>query len=178
MKTLVVVGHPHLGRSVVNKAWREALRSVESEDIIVHVLSDVADENGEFDIEAEHDLLKSVDRVVLQFPLYWYMPPSIMVHWMTTVWCDGWAYGEGGVCMEHLLLEVACSCGAPEVAFGQISLETYLSFLRGSAGFLRCRAGRIFAFYGAEAPDAMSRLPLNVEEYVRFVADVEDIDCR
>lgn len=171
MKTLVVIGHPNLRKSVVNKSWREALRPFESEDIIVHVLSEVVDERGCFDIDAEHALIESVDRIVLQFPLYWYMPPAIMVQWMTDVWCDGWAYGECGVHMQHLVLDVACSCGAPEVAFGQTSLETYLSFVRGSAGFVRCRAGRIYAYYGAESPDALERLPPSVEGYVKFIRD-------
>lgn len=169
MKTLVVIGHPNLETSVVNKEWREALRPVESEDIIVRALSEVADAQGNFDVEAEHALLERVDRVVLQFPLYWYMPPAIMLHWMTSVWCDGWAYGEGGTHMEHLVLDAACSCGAPEVAFGQTSLETYLSFLKGTAGFVRCRAGQIFAYYGAESADTLERLPKNAEQYVQFV---------
>lgn len=171
MKTLVVVGHPNLEKSVINKAWREALRPIESDEVIVHVLSEVVGEDGNFDVAREQALLEGVDRVILQFPLYWYMPPAIMLHWMTTVWCDGWAYGENGVHMEHLLLEVACSCGAPEVAFGGTSLASYLQTIKGSAAFVRCRMGRIFAYYGAEAPDTMERLPKSIEEYIRFVKE-------
>lgn len=173
MKTLVVIGHPNLNQSVINKSWREALRAVESDEVIVRVLHEVVDEKGNFDVRIEQALLEGVDRVILQFPLYWYMPPAIMLHWMTSVWCDGWAYGNDGTHMEHLTLDVACSCGAPEVAFSQTSLETYLSFLKGTAGFVRCKAGRIFAYYGAESADTMERLPKNVEQYLRFVTQDE-----
>lgn len=34
-------------------------------------------------------IAEQYDRIVLQFPLYWYMPPAIMKMWMDTVWAEG-----------------------------------------------------------------------------------------
>lgn len=169
MKTLVVVGHPCLEKSVINKAWVEALRPFENEQLKIHILDEVIREDGTFDLSSEQKLLEEYDRIVLQFPLYWYMPPAIMKQWMDTVWADGWAWGEGGDKMKGKLIEAATSCGAPEIAFSGTSLATYLSFVAGSAGFVQAKSGDIFAFYAAEAPGYEARLEENCKEYIRFI---------
>lgn len=169
MKTIVIVGHPDLSTSVVNKAWVDALKPYEGEDLLVHRLDQSIRKDGTFDIEREQELLMQYDRIVLQFPLYWYMPPAIMKLWMDTVWAEGWAWGD---CPHHLkdkLIEAATSCGAPEVAFSGTSLETYLCFVQGSASFVQARGGGYFAFYGAEGEGAEERLRANCEEYIKFI---------
>lgn len=173
MKTLVVVGHPSLETSVVNKAWVEALRPYEGDNLRIHILSDVLQADGTFDLPKEQALLEQYDRIVLQFPLYWYMPPAIMKLWMDTVWADGWAWGEGGEHMKGKLIEAATSCGAPEVAFSGTSLATYLSFVAGSAGFVQAQGGDYFAFYAAESPGYEARLGENCKEYIRFITKRE-----
>ncbi|CCY12136.1 MULTISPECIES: NAD(P)H-dependent oxidoreductase [environmental samples] len=171
MKTLVVVGHPDLASSVVNKAWVEALRPYEGEQLKIHNLGDVIREDGTFDLKSEQRLLEQYDRIVLQFPLYWYMPPAILKLWMDTVWAEGWAWGDCPHALEGKLIEAATSCGAPEVAFSQTPLSTYLSFVQGSAGFVKARGGDYFAFYGAEGEGSAERLKTNCKEYIKFICD-------
>lgn len=170
MKTLVVVGHPHLEKSVINRAWCEYIQANSEElNVMIRVLSEHCEEKG-FDIKKEQEILSEYDRIILQFPLYWYMVPSIMKEWMDTVWCEGWAYGENGDKMEGKLIEVAVSTGAPEFVFDAgISLETYLSFVKGSAGFVRAKSGRIFALYGAEVNMTPERLQKSCEDYAEFI---------
>ncbi|MDO5035566.1 MAG: NAD(P)H-dependent oxidoreductase [Porphyromonas sp.] len=173
-KTLVIVGHPDLSKSKINKAWVEALRPHEGADLKVHLLAEAIREDGTFDLDAEQALLSQYDRIVLQFPLYWYMPPAIMKEWMDTVWAEGWSWGEGGDAMKGKLVESAVSCGAPEVAFSTTgvngtSLATYLSFVGGSAQFMQARGGDHFAFYGSESPGWEERLAKNCAEYVDFI---------
>ncbi|MDN4754469.1 NAD(P)H-dependent oxidoreductase [Porphyromonadaceae bacterium W3.11] len=169
MKTLVVVGHPCLKNSVINKAWVNALRPYENDQMKIHILEDALLEDGTFDIKKEQDLLEQYDRIVLQFPLYWYMPPAIMKLWMDTVWAEGWAWGEGGDRMKGKVIDAATSCGAPEVAFSQTSLATYLSFVQGSAGFVQAKGGEYFAFYAAESFGYETRLKENCKEYISFI---------
>lgn len=169
MKTIVVVGHPDLSKSVVNKAWVEALKPFEGEELKVHILADVVRGDGSFDLASEQRLLEQYDRIVLQFPLYWYMPPAIMKEWMDTVWADGWAWGECDHALCGKLIEAATSCGAPEVAFSQVSLSQYLSFVKGSAGFVQANCGDYFAFYGAESEGYEERLEQNCKEYIKFI---------
>lgn len=174
MKTLVVVGHPNLSKSKINRSWVEGLKPHEGEDLRIHILTDVIRADKSFDLASEQALLAQYDRIILQFPLYWYMVPGIMKEWMDTVWAEGWCYGDGGVHMEGKIIEVAVSCGAPDFVFdektpGNISLEKYMSFVIGSAGFVRAKAGGVFAFYGAGMPDVDSRIEKNVKDYIDFV---------
>lgn len=169
MKTIVVVGHPDISSSVVNRSWVKALRPYEGENLKVHILGDVLREDGTFDLKEEQNLLEQYDRIVLQFPLYWYMPPAIMKLWMDTVWAEGWAWGDCPHALRGKLIEAATSCGAPEVAFSETSLETYLSFVKGSAGFVQAVAGDYFAFYAAESPGYEQRLEENCKEYIKFI---------
>lgn len=169
MKTLVVVGHPCMERSVINKAWVQALKPYEGDLLKIHILEEALSDDGTFDLAKEQRLLEQYDRIVLQFPLYWYMPPAIMKLWMDTVWAEGWAWGANGDRMKGKLIEAATSCGAPEVAFSETSLESYLSFVRGSAGFVQAASGKVFAFYAAESPGYEARLEENCKEYIEFI---------
>ncbi|MCI6279064.1 MAG: NAD(P)H-dependent oxidoreductase [Porphyromonas sp.] len=170
MKTLVVVGHPNLGKSLVNRAWRETAIALPDEDVLVHTLADTVS-RGLFDVAEEQRLLVAADRLILQFPLWWYMPPAVLKKWMDTVWTEGFAYGEGGDKLRHLRIDVAVSCGAPEVAFSGTSLRTYLSYIPGSIDFVQAIKGELFALYDADNiarnhPEALAK---SCEDYEAFV---------
>ncbi|MBR8712780.1 NAD(P)H-dependent oxidoreductase [Porphyromonas levii] len=171
MKTIVIVGHPDLSTSIVNRKWVEALRPYEGEGLKVHRLDKALKEDGTFDLEKEQALLEQYDRIVLQFPLYWYMPPAIMKLWMDTVWAEGWAWGDCPHALKGIIIEAATSCGAPEVAFSGTSLASYLSFVGGSAGFVQAVGGDYFAFYGAGSPGYEERLAENCKEYIKFICN-------
>ncbi|NEW65449.1 NAD(P)H-dependent oxidoreductase [Carnobacteriaceae bacterium zg-84] len=78
MKTLVVIGHPKPNESHVNVFLKESVAQIE--EVIWHVLA-----NRQIDVEQERALLKSVDRIILQFPIYWYSCPSLLKEWIDTV---------------------------------------------------------------------------------------------
>jgi putative NADPH-quinone reductase len=96
MKTLVIVGHPDLNSSRISKAWTEALK--QQKDITVHVLSEAYPDRN-IDIAKEQALLDGHDRIIFQYPLYWYSTPPILKQWFDEVLEYGWAFGPGG---EHL----------------------------------------------------------------------------
>ena len=173
MKTLVVIGHPDLQTSRVNKAWMKAAISLPDEEVLVHDLNNAMQEDGFFDLESEQRLLLRADRVILQFPLWWYMPPYLLKRWMDTVWSEGFGWGEGGDKMRHLRIDVAVSCGAPEVAFSGTSLLTYLSYIPGSIDFIQAKRGKLFALYNADEvgkndPEALMR---SCEDYKAFITN-------
>ena len=171
MKTLVVVGHPDLKASHVNKAWLKAASELPHREVLVHNLSRAMQDDGFFDLRTEHKLLLMADRIILQYPLWWYMPPYLMKRWMDTVWSEGFGWGEGGDKMKHLRIDVAVSCGAPEAAFSGTSLLTYLSYIPGSIDFVQARRGQLFSLYDADNvgsgdPEALRR---SCEEYQAFI---------
>lgn len=171
MKTLVVVGHPDLNRSHVNKAWRDAAIALPDEDILVHTLYETDGCMHSYDISEEQRILMTADRIILQFPLYWYMPPALLKEWMDLVWAEGFAWGQGGDKMRHLRIDVAVSCGAPEVAFSETSLTDYLSYMRGTIDFIGAHRGEIFCLYDADniGRNAPELLRKSCEEYTAFM---------
>ena len=112
-KTLVIVVHPTLSTSTINKAWSEAACG----HATLHFLYDAYPNGASFDIAAEQALIEAHDRIVFQFPLYWYAAPYLLKKWLDEVITYGWAYGEGGDKMEGKELAVAVSCGGKKEEF-------------------------------------------------------------
>ncbi|TPF96380.1 hypothetical protein EP30_08100 [Bifidobacterium sp. UTCIF-39] len=108
-KTLVLVFHPDLnGQSRANKALAQA--AAELPDITVR------DEyalypDGVIDVAAEQQLVEAHDRIVLQFPLYWYSSPALLKEWEDKVLAYGWAYGPDGEALNGKEIMVVTTAG-------------------------------------------------------------------
>ena len=63
------------------------------------------------DAEAEQEALLAADRVVWQFPMYWYSSPALLKQWEDTVLRHGWAYGTCGDKLHGKELMAAVSVG-------------------------------------------------------------------
>lgn len=114
MKTLVIVAHPNLRESRVNKRWAEEMEA--HTDVTVHRLYDVYPDFA-IDVEKEQRLLLDHDRIVLQFPFYWYSTPALLKKWFDDVLTFGWAYGPEGDKLHGKELAVAVSAGGPLFAY-------------------------------------------------------------
>lgn len=114
MKTLVIAAHPNLSGSNVNKTWMNHLNR--EEDVTVH---DLYSKYPDFkiDIEREQKLLLEHDRIVFQFPFYWYSSPSLLKEWQDVVLAYGWAYGSQGTKLHGKEFMLAVSTGGPEAAY-------------------------------------------------------------
>ncbi|MDO4909631.1 MAG: NAD(P)H-dependent oxidoreductase [Corynebacterium sp.] len=95
MRIAVFVFHPQLNHSSINSALANKLGA--HEDVVVRDMYSLYP-NFLIDVAAEHAVLESVDRIILQFPAYWYSAPALLKQWLDMVLTPGWAY-EGG---EHL----------------------------------------------------------------------------
>ena len=92
MKTLVLVFHPHLEKSQVNRK----LMDIANETGDVTVIDEYAEyPDFHINVEREQKLIESHDRIVLQFPFYWYSSPALLKQWEDAVLQAGWAYGGG-----------------------------------------------------------------------------------
>ncbi len=111
MNTLIVVAHPNLAGSRINKAWVQALAT--QPHVTINELSAKYPDHG-IDIFAEQELLLTHDRFVLQFPLYWYSSPPILKSWIDAVLQPGFAYAVGGdkLCGKEWM--VSTSVGSTE----------------------------------------------------------------
>ncbi|WP_433750392.1 NAD(P)H-dependent oxidoreductase [Falsibacillus pallidus] len=114
MKTLVIIAHPHLDQSRVNSAWMKRLK--EEAGITVHDLYAVYPD-GKIDAAAEQKLLLEHDRIVFQFPFYWYSSPALLKEWQDVVLEYGWAYGSEGTKLHGKEFVIATSTGGPAAAY-------------------------------------------------------------
>lgn len=114
MKTLVIVTHPNMEQSKVNKRFLEEMKR--QEEVTVHELyKEYPDEK--IDIEKEQELLLKHDRIILQFPFYWYSSPSLLKKWQDSVLTYGWAYGPKGNKLNGKELVLAVTTGGPENSY-------------------------------------------------------------
>lgn len=111
MKVLVLMAHPDLKTSQINRRWFDALRR--SDNIVVRDLTAVAGANMSFNIEEEQRLLLKHDRIVFQFPFYWFSAPAVLKAWMDQVLNLGFAYGPGGDQLKGREFLMLVSTGGP-----------------------------------------------------------------
>ena len=115
MKTLVLVFHPDMSDSRINRplaARAEAL----GDDVTVRYMYKIYPDQ-KVDVDAEQAILETADRIVLQFPLYWYSTPALLKQWEDDVLLYGWAYGSTGNALAGKELLVAVSTGGSSDAY-------------------------------------------------------------
>lgn len=109
MKILHLVFHPDLKSSKVNRIWKQQLEEsgklTTSRDLYAEY------PNFQIDIEKEQRLLIAHDRIVIQFPLYWYSMTPLLKQWLDDVLSYGFAYGSKGNKLKGKDLQVLVSAG-------------------------------------------------------------------
>lgn len=93
MKTLLIVSHPDILESSSQQYFLSSLKDFD--EVTVHHLEEKYPD-GNIDIKKEQDLLKTHDRIIFQFPFYWYSSPPMLKHWQDVVLEEGFAHGKRG----------------------------------------------------------------------------------
>lgn len=114
LKIMVIIAHPQLNHSRANQTWILELKK--------HANIDVRDLYQEYpdwkiDREREQQLLLQYDRVVFQFPFYWYSSPPLLKKWFDDVLTYGWAFGPGGDHLKDKEFIVATTTGGTESGY-------------------------------------------------------------
>lgn len=128
-KVLIVLAHPNFAESRGNKALVEAVQDLTS--VTTHDLYKRYP-NWQIDVQAEQNLLRQHDLIVLQHPLQWYSVPPLLKKWMDDVLTLGFAYGKEGIALQGKALMAAITTGGLSdmyVAGGAINF-TISEFLR------------------------------------------------
>jgi putative NADPH-quinone reductase len=82
MKTRLILAHPFFHASKANRALVEAVADLPGMEVAdLYALYP----DGQIDGEAEADRLLAADRLVLQFPMYWYSTPALLKQWQDVV---------------------------------------------------------------------------------------------
>ena len=120
---LVIVAHPSLEQSRVNRALmaaaREAHARVEVRDLYA-LYPDYL-----IDVAAEQARLSAAKLVVWQHPLHWYGMTPLLKLWVDDVLAFGWAYGPGGDALRGKDLWLVGSTGGPRDSYRPDSYNRY-----------------------------------------------------
>ncbi|MEQ8236357.1 MAG: NAD(P)H-dependent oxidoreductase [Syntrophomonadaceae bacterium] len=175
MKTLVIVVHPNLEQSKINKRWSEEL--LKHEDKITVNLLYQEYPNEDINVEREQQLLLEHDRIVLQFPFYWYSAPYLLQKWEEAVLVYGWAYGPGGTKLRGKDLVLAVSTGGPSASYqaggyNNYSMSELLKPFQNMANLIGANYLTPFIFHGAvTATD--EDIEKSATQYIKHILDPE-----
>lgn len=120
--TLVIVAHPDLETSRINKRLTAELER--RGNVTVHRLYETYPDE-KIDVAREQALLLAHDRIVLQFPFFWYSSPSLLKKWMDEVFELGFAHGKGGDKLKGKELLIATSSGGAQSMYQAGGLHNY-----------------------------------------------------
>lgn len=173
MKTLVIVIHPNFDTSAINKCWFEELkRSPEKYD--VHHLYE-AYPNEKIDVEKEQKLVAAYDKIIFQFPFYWFNCPPLFKKWLDEVLTYGWAYGsKSGYKVSGKKVALVVSVGIDEKEYAvegkyKYTLQQLLAPFELTFEYIKADYKGFFAYYGVELNSSEEWIERSVPAYIDFI---------
>ncbi len=156
-RVLVLLAHPDLSHSRVNRRLAWAARELPAERVEVRDLYALYPDYA-VDVGAEQAALARADLVVWLHPIQWYAPPALLKLWIDEVLTLGWAYGHGGDALHGKDLWLACSTGAREEAYhpggyNRHFFDAFLPPLEQTAALCGLRFLPPLVLHGAHAAD-------------------------
>ncbi|WP_443943619.1 NAD(P)H-dependent oxidoreductase [Pedobacter sp. AW1-32] len=173
MKTLIVVIHPDMEQSVVNKRWVDELKQY-PDQFLIHDLHQVYPDEI-IDVAAEQRLIEAHDKIVFQFPFYWFSCPGFYKKWMDLVLTHGWAYGsKSGYKMGGKTVALAVSIGVDEAEYSakgdyKYTLNELLRPFELSFEYVKADYRTPFAYYGMEYNSTPEWIEKSVPLYLDYL---------
>lgn len=170
MNTTVFVFHPSLeGSSRVNKKLSDAARQIGLDVRDMYMIYP----DFRIDIKREQKVLTHTDRIVLQFPMYWYSTPALLKQWEDDVLEYGWAYGSTGTALRGKELIVAVSLGGSGDDYVRNNGKNYtvtdlLRPLQATSNLIGTKYIRPFITAGALGMDD-GEIARKAQEYVEYI---------
>lgn len=177
MKTLIIITHPHIEESVVNKRWIEELSKFPEKYTIHQLYEAYPDE--EIDVVAEQQLIEKHDTIVFQFPYYWFNCPSFLKKWLDEVLTHGWAYGsKSGYKMQGKKVALAISLGVDEDELSKGGIYKYplqelIRPFELSFEYVKANYQPFFAFYGVEYHATEEYIEEGVKAYLTYLENLK-----
>lgn len=173
MKTLVIVTHPKMEESLINKRWVEELNKFPEKYVVHELYKAYPDEI--LDIKKEQELVEAYDKIVFQFPFYWFSSPSLLKKWFDEVLLHGWAYGsKSGYKVGGKKIALAISAGVDDEDFraqGKYR-HTIIEFTRPfelSFEYIKADYQKPFVYYGMEYNTSTEWIEKSVPQYLDFI---------
>jgi putative NADPH-quinone reductase len=172
MKTLVILAHPNIEISRVNKRWKQELLSYPQE-ITIHELYQEYP-NWTIDVPKEQKLLETYQRIIFQFPLYWYSYPPLLKKWFDDVFTHGWAYGSDGNVLYGKEFGIAMSIGDKKENYSKsgcisFTVDEILAPFKASANHVGAVALPYFSVFGASFQASDEDINQSAKDYLNYI---------
>ncbi|KPH15207.1 NAD(P)H-dependent oxidoreductase [Chryseobacterium sp. ERMR1:04] len=173
MKTLVIVVHPQIEKSVINKRWIDELNKY-PEKYTVHELYQVYPDE-KIDILKEQKLIESYDKIVFQFPFYWFSSPPLLKKWFDEVVLYGWAYGsKSGYKVEGKKISLAITAGIDEEGYSasgkyKYTMKELTTPFELTFDYIKADYKEPFVFYGMEQDASEETIERSIPLYLEFI---------
>ena len=113
MKTLILLTHENYSASKANRALLESLP--EGAPVVIRNLYEMYPD-GRIDVAAEQSLAEQFDRIIFQYPMYWYDVPAFFKKWLDEVLAFGWAFGTREA-LQGKSIGIVITAGCPRETF-------------------------------------------------------------
>ncbi|UII34551.1 NAD(P)H-dependent oxidoreductase [Fulvivirga ulvae] len=173
MKTLVIVIHPNIQDSVINKRWIDELNKYPGK-YDIHQLHEVYPEE-KIDVQAEQRLIEQYSKIVFQFPFYWFNCPPFFKKWLDEVLAYGWAYGsKSGYKVAGKKIALALSVGIDEHEYSttgkyKYTMEQLTTPFELTFEYIKADYQPLFAYYGIELNASSEWVEKSVPLYIDFL---------
>ncbi|MGX7197752.1 NAD(P)H-dependent oxidoreductase [Enterococcus olivae] len=128
--------------------------------------------DGQIDVKAEQQRINQHDRVILQFPFYWYSAPPLLKKWLEEVLTYGWAYGSTGSKLQNKEIMVAVTTRVDQIGYSaegdvKYTVPELLRPLEATSHFVGAQFLEPFVLYGVEhhSEEQLQEAAQNYVEY-------------
>ena len=175
MKTLVILVHPDMENSRINKSWKEELEKYPDKITIHELYKKYPDWN--IDIKKEQELILKHDNIIFEFPLYWYSSPPILKKWLDDVLSFNWAYGN-----EYRLkgknIGFAVSVGGPETEYSKtgsvkFSMNEILIPFEATVEYIKANLISHYILFDATESLSKEKLLESTKNYVKHIFSIK-----
>ncbi|MFP3592889.1 NAD(P)H-dependent oxidoreductase [Chryseobacterium sp. SIMBA_038] len=173
MKTLVIVIHPTIEKSVINKRWIDELNKYPEKYTVHQLYQEYPDEK--LDILKEQQLIESYDKIVFQFPFYWFSSPPLLKKWFDEVLLYGWAYGsKSGYKVGGKKISLAITAGIDEEGYSpsgkyKYTMKELTTPFELTFDYIKADYKEPFVFYGIEQDASKETIEKSVPLYLELI---------
>lgn len=173
MKTLVILIHANLENSLINKSWIRELEKYPDQYAIHDLHCLYPDEK--IDIKREQQLIEEHDKIVFQFPFYWFNCPPLFKKWLDEVLTHGWAYGTNSTYkLQGKKIALGITAGIHQKDYHasgryKYTLEQLTAPFELTFNYIKADYKSFFAFYGAEHDAPARSIQESTLNYITFL---------
>lgn len=159
--------------SSINKRWMEELNKFPEKYTVHELYKAYPDEI--LDIEKEQELIESYDKIIFQFPFYWFSSPPLLKKWLDEVLLYGWAYGsKSGFKVGGKKIALAISTGIDDEGFSasgkyKYTMKELLRPFELSFEYIKADYREPFIYYGLEQNPSQEWIERSVPLYLDFI---------